>query len=519
MLNLLWQIMQQSTGQYIFLSKHADVDTTSEDHFLRQFYLDLKNLIASKTYCAEFDNATPFPDYPYPNPLPGIDTIFGLFPGSLLKGHSRMRLHPNGKLAYTCGGPFSPSNKIFVFDLNAKAQINSLDFPGGTNIEVIDVAVSPDGTQLYAVGSLGQDSVFAIAKIDPVNNTYTWGPTSMICDIKFVTLGTSANHPANLYAIGQAQGLFIFTPPNFPPAPTATVSFNATGMMYISATSTSDVAIVGVSSQPLKTVSGTFNSCSSISLATPALGPSFTFPSGGADFEHDIAIAGGSVYITATMGAGAGLYKFTTAGGAPTASVALPTSNIVRLAPSTEATPHWLFVSSLGQHKVERVDISGNVPAPDTTFRLPVQIFPVAMSQSGQQLYVWNFVSCTISVIDLPTVLGALPANYYTVEPPAALSAYRTQMIKAFSDLVKTFGIYLKDCFCERFLIDCPDCTKGVKVYLGEVQIQDNKVFKICNFTKRRYVKSVQLMEYWLSTIPILPIIKQALAEFCCKVI
>jgi len=122
-----------------------------------------------------------------------------------------------------------------------------------------------------------------------------------------------------------------------------------------------------------------------------------------------------------------------------------------------------------------------------------------------------------LSLIDLPIVLAA-PANTYTAEPPATLSAYRTQMVDAFMDLFKTFGIYLKDCFCEQFLINCPDC-KDDKVYLGEVQIQDNKTFKICNFTKRRYVKSVQLMEYWLSTIPILPIIKTALAEFCCKVI
>ena len=541
-LNLFWQMVQPASGQYIFLSKHANeiaddnivdcsqwpgcpdvtkpqpppvVSTSSEHHLLKGFYCCLRDLIASKTYCAEFDKLTAFPNYPYINPLPGIDTVFGLF-----QGHTRIRLHPTSQLAYTCGSPMAPCNQIFVFDLNTRALINVLDFPGGTNIEVMDVAVSPDGTQLYAVAILGQDSVFATATINTANNTYTWGPTSMICDKKFVTLGTSpvAAHKGNLYAVELAQGLHIFTPPNFPPAPPADVPFNATGMMYISANP--DIAIVGVSSQPIGTVSTTFNTCSSISLALPGLGASFSLaPLGGTDSENDIAMSGGNVYITATFPAGTtkGLFKFPVAGGAPTATIDLATSNVVRLAPSPDG--HWMFVSALDLHKVERVDISGNAPVLDKAFRIPVQIFPVAMAQSGQQLYVWNFFSFTLSLIDLPSVLAVLPPNYYTLEPPASLSAYRTQMLNAFSDLFKTFGIYLKDCFCERFLIDCPDCQGDDKVYLGEVEIQDNKVFKICNFTKRRYVKSVQLMEYWLSTVPILPIIKTALADFCCKVI
>jgi len=542
-LNLFWQLLQPSTGQYIFLSKHADeaaddttdcsnwsgcpdltkpqpqpvVSTASEHHLLKGFYCCLKDLIASKTYCAEFDNLTAFPDYPYVNPLPGIDTVFGLF-----QGHTRIRLHPTSQLAYTCGSPMAPCNQIFVFDLNNRKLINVLNFPGGSNIQVMDVAVSPDGTKLYAVGSLSPDSVFATATIDTVKNTYTWGPTSMICNKNFVTLGTTSVAPrqGNLYAIELAQGLHIFTPPNFPPAPLPGVPFNATGMMHIS--TNPEVAIVGVSAKAPGTVSITFDSCSSISLAAPALGASFSLaPLGGTDSDNDIAVSGGNIYVTANFppaGTNKGLFKFTQAGGAPSSPpIDLATSYVVRLAPSPDA--HWMLVSAEDQHKVERVDISGNAPVLDNAFRIPVQILPVAMAQSGQQLYVWNFLSFTLSLIDLPTVLGALPPNYYTSEPPAALSAYRTQMLNAFSDLFKTFGIYLKDCFCERFLIDCPDCSKDGRVYLGEVEIQNNKVFKICNFTKRRYVKSVQLMEYWLSTVPILPIIKTALADFCCKVI
>ena len=219
-LNLIWQLLQPGTGRYIFLSQQeADDQRPLPDahKFLRKLYEDLKQLIASQTYCAEFDNVTPFPDYPYLNPPPGIDTVFGLF-----KFHRRVRLHPNGKLAYTCG----TGSKIGVFDMSTGSMILSLDFPGGSNAQVQDVAISPDGNTLYAVALLNnQDSVFARATINQATNAHTWGPTNVVCDILFVTLGTSSVHPQNLYAIGRSRGLYILDPLNIPLTPVANVAF------------------------------------------------------------------------------------------------------------------------------------------------------------------------------------------------------------------------------------------------------------------------------------------------------
>ena len=67
------------------------------------------------------------------------------------------------------------------------------------------------------------------------------------------------------------------------------------------------------------------------------------------------------------------------------------------------------------------------------------------------------------------------------------------------------------------FLIDCPECTGEEKIYLGAVEIRNEKVYNICNFTKRHYVKSFPTWSYWLSTVPILPLIKRGFAEFCCS--
>jgi hypothetical protein len=174
---------------------------------------------------------------------------------------------------------------------------------------------------------------------------------------------------------------------------------------------------------------------------------------------------------------------------------------------------------------VQRIDITQNAPVIDGTFRIPVQIIPIDIvgNPARNEMYVLNLLSSTVSTIDLTAVFTGPPA--YTVEPPITLSQYRTQMIHAFTDLTKVFGQYLKDCFCEHFLVDCPDCHRDDKLYLGSIEIRidpktgNPEVYKICNFTKRRYVQSEQLMQYWLSAIPIIPILKQVVADFCCKVV
>jgi len=112
---------------------------------------------------------------------------------------------------------------------------------------------------------------------------------------------------------------------------------------------------------------------------------------------------------------------------------------------------------------------------------------------------------------------GCMVGDYYFSHQPTDVQLLR--------DLSKVFGQYLKDCFCEHFLVDCPDCHGDEKIYLGSIQIMKNptthnaEVYKICNFTKRRYVKSEQLVEYWLSAVPIIPVLKQLVADLCCKVV
>jgi hypothetical protein len=48
------------------------------------------------------------------------------------------------------------------------------------------------------------------------------------------------------------------------------------------------------------------------------------------------------------------------------------------------------------------------------------------------------------------------------------------------------------------------------------VTVKDDKIIDICNFGCRRYAGAFPSLFYWLSVIPIVPLIKMAVQKFCC---
>jgi hypothetical protein len=67
-------------------------------------------------------------------------------------------------------------------------------------------------------------------------------------------------------------------------------------------------------------------------------------------------------------------------------------------------------------------------------------------------------------------------------------------------------------------LVNCPSCEDDT-LYLACVEVRDHKVYRICNFSKRKYVKSFPTVGYWMSIIPIMPLAKKAVEMFCCSIL
>ena len=188
------------------------------------------------------------------------------------------------------------------------------------------------------------------------------------------------------------------------------------------------------------------------------------------------------------------------------ALVNLQQNTTIRLA-HNHLTDH-MMVSYEDIYRVGMVN-QQNVLVPDF---VPVQIGPVwiAPSPDDKRVYVLNYWSQTIS--DVPAARFA--ANQQI--PLQPLVTYRAGVLNAFSDLLGGLLQYLKDCFCDHLLVDCPTCDTDDKIYLACISIKNNKVFKVCNFSHRKYVHTFPTWEYWLSIVPILPFIRKAVEEMCC---
>lgn len=506
LINLIWQVVNSASGPYVFVSK-------AEHDLLEKFHADLQDMLASKTYCAMFDHLQVFPAYPYALPT-GIETMFGM-----LLMHHRIKRDPTGRYVVSYG----TGERLQVFDTTLREAVAMTTFPGAANVDVQDIAFNTAGTQMHVVGTISHsghvDSLLATATITPpvppaIAPTITWGPVTVVCDVHFVTLATHANQGSALFAIGLCaadatrRGLYKFEDPlAIPLAPPPYVTFDATGLFAIDSNGIDAVA----TQQAPGPQSSLFTGLRHINLNTKVT--SVPFVVNGDNRYNDLAVANGAVFMTALDGGGnSTLLRFMLNPLQVLAPVPLGPATIWRL--GLMPSRNVLALSDANTYRARLFNTATGML--QTNVRIPLQIMPacMAMGVGDREAYALNFFSNTVNVIDVAALIAGTPS--FTNEPPVTLSAYRQQMLKAFTDLGSVFIQYLKDSFCDQFLIECHECGRDDKVYLGSIEIKNKKVFHICNFSKRHYAKSFRTWGYWLSTVPILPIIKRAFGKFCC---
>ena len=172
-----------------------------------------------------------------------------------------------------------------------------------------------------------------------------------------------------------------------------------------------------------------------------------------------------------------------------------------------------LVVSSEDGYRLQLAEIEGGKLVAE--YRHPAQISPIALAIDGRgaRVLALNFVSNTITVIPAESLDPRVDPRL------AELGAYRDAVLEAFTDLFACFLQYLKDCFCDHLLLRCPTCSEDDKLYLAAVSIRGGRVYQVCNFSRRKYLKTLPGIGYWLSIVPIIPLLDRAIATFCCTVL
>lgn len=513
-LNLLIQFVNPATGQYVYLSgERGKEDPKTEHTILSNFYEKLLALLQSHTFCAMFEGARPFPEYPFATT--GMRTLFGK------NFHTRLRIHPQGRMAFTCGS----NDKIHVYDLAGEEMVAVMDFPGGKAAIVQDVAFSPNGRQLYVVGLLNnKDTMFAVADIPTTAEggkfDFKWRTPTVICDVLLITLTTTSKVTDKVFAVGKNKGLYDINPDNVNATPQPMYPFNAIGQITTldqtgRAFATANASTAGNVDE--------YDRVLSLNLTqketTP---PTLVLNVGGANLKgsDDLAVVplkgqdAVRLYVVANSPQTGGNRFLILADATKMTSVGtldLQEDTEIRLA-FNPATQHLMLTYEDNYH-VRTLDDKEQL---ERTFRLPVQIDPIsiAVGPEGRRVFVLNHTSNTITTVSAERVD---PKAQLDLE---ALAEYRREIIEAFADLFGGFLQYVKDCFCDHFLVKCPpECTPEDKLYLACIRIKDEQVFKVCNFSRRKYVKSFPTVGYWLSLFPAIPLISHAVEVFCCAVL
>jgi len=520
----LVQYVNTDNGSYVFLSQ-------TEHNLLQQFYSSLRALLQSKTYCAMFDGARQFPSS-YPFAALGINTIFGkgLFSFSPSPLRTRMRVDPTGSRAYTVG----TDSVIDVYDLTAQQMAVQLTFPTPGAV-IQDVAFSTDGTELYVIANLNNaDTAFATATVNGL--THTWSGTIVVCNKILVTLATWTSAAGTLKVCAIASdGLYVIDPANVSATPTPTYAFNGFGHLVVDQGSNQAFA-TACSTAPVNNVVDHFDEVVRLNLldatAQPFLYPLSATPGAASGNDtDDIALvpvnqlpgqpATGQLFVSFGLSGRADklMSVFPSTGTSAAATVSnldLGENTAVSLA--YNQVTNFLMITFEDSYRIKLYR-----PARPSleNYRHPTQVQPIAISyqQATSRVHVWNDISNTITVIPASEIAPVNANGYANAWPLNTLVAYRVAVIDAFLDLIGGALQYFKDCFCDHLLVQCPTCDGDEELFLACISIRNGEVYKVCNFSKRKYVKSFPTVGYWMSLVPIVPLLHWVAEKFCCSVL
>jgi hypothetical protein len=75
---------------------------------------------------------------------------------------------------------------------------------------------------------------------------------------------------------------------------------------------------------------------------------------------------------------------------------------------------------------------------------------------------------------------------------------------------------YVLDCICQALLPSCAPDPHDDRLILACVTLRGDKIMRICNFSCRHYAGSFPSLYYWLSLVPIVPLIALFIRQICC---
>jgi hypothetical protein len=75
---------------------------------------------------------------------------------------------------------------------------------------------------------------------------------------------------------------------------------------------------------------------------------------------------------------------------------------------------------------------------------------------------------------------------------------------------------YLLECLCNELLPPCPVDPGDDRLILGQVCVSNGQITDICNWKGRRIVVTWPTVLWWLSSLPVVPVLGRVIERLCC---
>jgi hypothetical protein len=548
--NLLFQYQQGEAETVLNISQ-------CEHALLRDLYDSLKNILRSRTFCAQFESQA-FPDYPFADqPIcratwftpETLDHVRPTADGKLVFGWQRnsTRVYLFQQLKEGCLGDL-----VGYFDLPQLEQgtLTDLNFADGV-LTLVGIVHQEDS--LFARGKLGSfDTKTCEIEVD-------W-QTSFMCGVRIVRLAEAPWSSKQLYLVGLCKGVYLFErdalfseskierDPDWAFAASGQIDFDLrSGLVFATAAGPEVACLEGVYNrlvlfsglpvdgipEPVTTLIPRANQTQQIVQGSDGFVLGRVGDSGAEIPSPDAVdlaklalveqVRGLTLFLVGDLGEQKILYRFDSNNFKPGEGKTV--NWFGDFYHSFDAADHLglqylksekldgVVATRYAMHDMQYIPGEPKLYERDLLNSIPVQAGPVAVEliEGQQQLLVLNHMGQSFTLLNYE--LGAYQKGR------DSLRQYRVDVIAAFYGLLSGLLQYLKDCFCNHLLIHCPECTGDEKVYLGCLTLREGAVYNICNFTKRKFVKTTESIAYWLSIIPIAPLVGWLVEELCCLIL
>jgi hypothetical protein len=488
----------------------------TEHDLLAEIYSGLQEYAGrSRTFCAIADTFGPFPSYPFDS--------FNIRTAFADRAIDQVKVLPGRNTAIGWGAAHPA--QIFVFDLATAEMTREIALAGAAGAAVQDATFVLLGGQPTVVVATGTAAQTVLSFLD--GNSFAAARAPVV--LGGGLLRRLEPHPAlpgRLVAVQPGQGVHLLG--------LDTLGSGALGAAHWRFNAAGHLAVSGF--QVAATVAGSGAPAGGyVALRFGQLGPTTREVLDEADTplaRLGTSFASGEDGIV-FAGTGAALrlhvaVNLPGAGGAKTLLLVDPASRSLAgtlpVPPADDGAAGTgpvrlgaLGSSGVALHAVTRRNQAfrtlGTAAAAVTLQPAPAQWAPDAVHGDNQHAVIANRAARTLTVY---------PAAALTLSSPlpgdAAIGAYRDEVMAAFEGLIIPLLQGLKDCLCERLLRDCPECGEDEYEPLATIEFVGGQVHHICNFA-RREVLTFPKVKFWLSAVPILPLIEWAVSRFCCWVI